>query len=62
MTDSQTLFEAAQKIIPGGVNSPVRACKNVDMTPLFISRGQGSHLFVEDGQEFIDYVMSWGPL
>lgn len=62
MTDSQTLFEAAQKIIPGGVNSPVRACKNVDMTPLFISRGQGSHLFVEDGQEYIDYVMSWGPL
>ena len=62
MTDSQKLFEAAQEIIPGGVNSPVRACQNVDMTPLFVSRGQGSHLFVEDGQEFIDYVMSWGPL
>ncbi len=62
MTDSRTLFDAARKIIPGGVNSPVRACQNVDMTPLFIARGQGSHLFVEDGQEFIDYIMSWGPL
>ncbi|GAU08302.1 glutamate-1-semialdehyde 2,1-aminomutase [Desulfoplanes formicivorans] len=62
MTDSKTLFQTAQEIIPGGVNSPVRACQSVQTDPLFVSRGQGSHLWVEDGQEFIDYVMSWGPL
>ncbi|WP_462325296.1 glutamate-1-semialdehyde 2,1-aminomutase [Desulfoplanes sp.] len=62
MTDSKTLFQSAQEIIPGGVNSPVRACKSVQTDPLFVTRGQGSHLWVEDGQEFIDYVMSWGPL
>jgi glutamate-1-semialdehyde 2,1-aminomutase len=62
MTDSKALFKTAREIIPGGVNSPVRACKNVQTDPLFVTRGQGSHLWVEDGQEFIDYVMSWGPL
>ena len=62
MTDSRTLFQTAQEIIPGGVNSPVRACRSVQTDPLFVARGQGSHLWVEDGQEFIDYVMSWGPL
>jgi glutamate-1-semialdehyde 2,1-aminomutase len=62
MTDSKALFKTAQEIIPGGVNSPVRACKSVQTDPLFVTRGQGSHLWVEDGQEFIDYVMSWGPL
>jgi glutamate-1-semialdehyde 2,1-aminomutase len=62
MTDSRSLFKTAQEIIPGGVNSPVRACKSVQTDPLFVTRGQGSHLWVEDGQEFIDYVMSWGPL
>ncbi|HMB31253.1 MAG TPA: glutamate-1-semialdehyde 2,1-aminomutase [Desulfohalobiaceae bacterium] len=62
MTNSEELFSRAQRLIPGGVNSPVRACQSVDTFPLFISQGKGSHLISEDGQEFIDYVMSWGPL
>jgi glutamate-1-semialdehyde 2,1-aminomutase len=59
---SQALLEKAREIIPGGVNSPVRAFRSVGGTPPFIRRGQGSHLFDEDGNEFIDYVGSWGPL
>ena len=59
---SEQLFEEAQRYLPGGVNSPVRAFKAVEGTPLFIKRGQGSRLYDEDGNEFIDYVCSWGPL
>ncbi len=59
---SQALFERAQKIIPGGVNSPVRACKSVGTTPLFISRADGSRIWDADGREYIDYVGSWGPM
>jgi glutamate-1-semialdehyde 2,1-aminomutase len=59
---SAALFDAANKVIPGGVNSPVRAFRAVGGTPLFIARGQGSHVFDEDGREYIDYVGSWGPL
>ncbi|PTX59376.1 glutamate-1-semialdehyde 2,1-aminomutase [Melghirimyces profundicolus] len=55
-------FEEAKQYIPGGVNSPVRAFKNVDMTPVFIERGEGSRVFDEDGNEYIDYICSWGPL
>lgn len=62
MTNSQELFNKAQELIPGGVSSPVRACSSVDNFPLFINKGSGSHIFSEEGQEFIDYVMSWGPL
>jgi glutamate-1-semialdehyde 2,1-aminomutase len=62
MTRSQELFAKAQALIPGGVNSPVRACKSVHCDPLFIARAAGSRLFTEDGQELIDYVMSWGPM
>ncbi len=62
MTDSTTLFQTAQHLIPGGVNSPVRACQSVQTHPLFVTHAQGSRLWVEEGQEFIDYVMSWGPL
>jgi glutamate-1-semialdehyde 2,1-aminomutase len=62
MTRSQELFEKAQALIPGGVNSPVRACRSVSCEPLFISRASGSRLVTEDGQEMIDYVMSWGPM
>ncbi len=62
MTDSSLLFEKARQLIPGGVNSPVRACKSVDCEPLFISKGYGSRILSEEGQELIDYVMSWGPL
>jgi glutamate-1-semialdehyde 2,1-aminomutase len=59
---SQALFQHAQEIIPGGVNSPVRAFKSVGGQPVFIARGQGSHIFDVDGNEYIDYVGSWGPL
>jgi glutamate-1-semialdehyde 2,1-aminomutase len=59
---SEQFFEEAQRYLPGGVDSPVRAFKAVGGTPLFIKRGQGSRLYDEDGNEFIDYVCSWGPL
>ncbi len=58
---SKTLFEEAQKVIPGGVNSPVRAFKSVGGTPLFIERGEGSRFWDADGNEYIDYIGSWGP-
>ena len=59
---SQTLFEQAQKLIPGGVNSPVRACKNVDCIPLFIKSADGSKITSVDGRTYIDFVLSWGPM
>src|SRR5580658_6181123 len=59
---SEELFQRAQKLIPGGVNSPVRAFRGVGGTPPFIARGEGSHIFDVDGNEYIDYVLSWGPL
>ena len=59
---SEDLFRRAQQIIPGGVNSPVRAFRSVGGTPLFLARGEGSHVFDVDGNEYIDYVGSWGPL
>jgi glutamate-1-semialdehyde 2,1-aminomutase len=59
---SEELFRRAQKVIPGGVNSPVRAFRSVGGNPLFLARGQGSHVFDVDGNEYIDYVGSWGPL
>ena len=62
ITQSTKLFSLAQQRLPGGVNSPVRAFKSVNMTPLFITRGQGSKLFDKDGNEYIDYVGSWGPM
>lgn len=62
MPSSHELFQKARKLIPGGVNSPVRACGSVGRDPLFISRGRGSRVFSEDGGEYIDYVLSWGPL
>lgn len=55
-------FEQAKKVIPGGVNSPVRAFSSVDLTPVFAARGQGARVFDIDGNEFIDYIGSWGPL
>ncbi|SFJ47645.1 glutamate-1-semialdehyde 2,1-aminomutase [Desulfomicrobium apsheronum] len=62
MTISQELFQKAGTLIPGGVNSPVRACKSVHCDPLFVASAGGSKLTTEDGVEFIDYVMSWGPM
>ena len=59
---SRKLFERAQRSIPGGVNSPVRAFRSVGGQPVFVARGEGSHLFDVDGNEYIDYVGSWGPL
>lgn len=58
---SRQLFDEAKKFIPGGVNSPVRAFKSVGGDPLFISKGEGSKLFDVDGNNFIDYIGSWGP-
>jgi glutamate-1-semialdehyde 2,1-aminomutase len=59
---SRKLFERAKQSIPGGVNSPVRAYRSVGGTPPFIARGQGARLWDADGNEFIDYICSWGPL
>jgi len=59
---SEALFRKAQEVIPGGVNSPVRAFRSVGGQPVFIARGEGSHIFDVDGNEYIDYVGSWGPL
>jgi len=59
---SQTLFSKAQTLIPGGVNSPVRAFKAVGRTPIFIKRAKGASLWDVDGNRYIDYVGSWGPM
>lgn len=59
---SAELFEKAKTLFPGGVNSPVRAFKAVGGTPLFIKKGDGSHIWDEDGNEFVDFCYSWGPL
>ena len=61
-TRNQQLFEQSQQLIPGGVNSPVRAFRSVGGSPVFFKRGQGSRLWDEDGKEYIDYVGSWGPM
>ncbi|WP_022950667.1 glutamate-1-semialdehyde 2,1-aminomutase [Leucothrix mucor] len=62
MSQSETLFDRALKVIPGGVNSPVRAFKGVGGTPLFIARAEQAYLFDADGKRYIDYVGSWGPM
>lgn len=59
---SKSLFERAQKSIPGGVNSPVRAFKSVGGTPLFIEKAKGAYLYDADGNQYIDYIASWGPM
>lgn len=59
---SEALFERASHYIPGGVNSPVRAFRAVGLTPLYIDHGRGAHVFDADGNEYIDYISSWGPL
>src|SRR5438046_9506430 len=62
MTSRSTdLFHAAQKRIPGGVNSPVRAFRNVGAEPFFVDRAQGAKVWDIEGKEYIDYVGSWGP-
>ena len=62
MTRSHELFKAAQRHIPGGVNSPVRAFKGVGGEPVFLARGQGAYVYDADGKRYVDYVGSWGPM
>ena len=62
MDTSEALFERAKKVLPGGVNSPVRAYRAVGMTPRFISRADGAYIWDVDGNRYIDYVCSWGPM
>ncbi len=62
MSKNQELFERAQRVIPGGVNSPVRAFRAVGGTPRFISRGEGAYIYDADGQRYVDYIGSWGPM
>ncbi|MCF6334865.1 MAG: aminotransferase class III-fold pyridoxal phosphate-dependent enzyme, partial [Spirochaetales bacterium] len=59
---SEQLYKRAKEVIPGGVNSPVRSFNSVSMNPLYISHGKGSKITDVDGNEYIDYVGSWGPL
>jgi glutamate-1-semialdehyde 2,1-aminomutase len=59
---NQELFDASQKVIPGGVNSPVRAFRSVGGTPLFFQRGQGAYVWDADDKRYVDYVGSWGPM
>ena len=59
---SSELFKVAKNYIPGGVNSPVRAFKSVGGTPVFASKAKGAYLYDEDGNKFIDYISSWGPM
>ena len=61
-THSQQLFQQAQQLIPGGVNSPVRAWRAMGMSPRFIARAQGSQIIDVDGNTYIDFVGSWGPM
>ena len=62
MDISEQLFERAKKVLPGGVNSPVRAYRAVGMAPRFITRADGAYIWDEDGKKYIDYVCSWGPM
>ncbi|MEK7336317.1 MAG: aspartate aminotransferase family protein, partial [Nitrospirota bacterium] len=61
-TRSAQLFAAAQQLIPGGVNSPVRAFRSVGGQPRFIKRAKGAKLYDVDGNTYLDYVLSWGPM
>ncbi len=61
-TISSKMFEKAKEVIPGGVNSPVRACRSVGCDPIFIQKAKGSKLYDIDGNEYIDFVCSWGPM
>ena len=62
MLRSEKLFDRAQRVLPGGVNSPVRAFRAVDLCPRFIERADGPYIYDADGRKYIDYVCSWGPM
>ncbi len=59
---NNNLFTVSQQVIPGGVNSPVRAYSGIDLEPIFIKKGEGPYIYAENGNKYIDYVLSWGPL
>src|SRR5437763_2453220 len=59
---SARLYSAARQLLPGGVNSPVRSMRSIGRDPIFIARGEGARLFDVDGNEYVDWVSSWGPL
>ena len=59
---SEELFDRAVKVIPGGVNSPVRAYGAIGIAPRFIDRADGCHIYDVDGKEYVDYIDSWGPM
>lgn len=59
---SKAAFKEAVNLLPGGVNSPVRAFKSVDIDPIFMEKGKGAYIYDVDGNKYIDYVLSWGPL
>ena len=59
---SEYLFSKAKSYFPGGVNSPARAWNSIEYEPFFVSKGSGSHIYDVDGNSFVDYVCSWGPL
>ncbi|HEX5528791.1 MAG TPA: aminotransferase class III-fold pyridoxal phosphate-dependent enzyme, partial [Methylomirabilota bacterium] len=62
MTGSDALFDQAQRVMPGGVNSPVRAFRGVGGTPFFVDRAEGARLWDVDGRSYVDFLGSWGPL
>ena len=62
MTKSEKIFEEAVRCIPGGVNSPVRAFGSIGSTPRMIARASGASMWDEDGNEYIDFIGSWGPM
>ncbi|MBI2491410.1 MAG: aminotransferase class III-fold pyridoxal phosphate-dependent enzyme, partial [Candidatus Rokubacteria bacterium] len=62
MSDSKKLFAAAVRVIPGGVNSPVRAFRGVGGEPFFVARGEGARLWDVEGRAYLDFLGSWGPL
>ncbi len=61
-TRSQSIFERAKAVIPGGVNSPVRACRAVGVDPVFVAHGDGASITDVDGNRYVDLIGSWGPL
>ena len=62
ISTSKSLFDRAQQSIPGGVNSPVRALKGVGVTPIFMDHAKGAYMYEMDGNKYIDYINSWGPM
>ena len=62
MTGSEALYERGRRLMPGGVNSPVRAFGAVGGRPFFVARGEGSRIWDEDGRSYLDFLGSWGPL